>query len=504
LDQKVEHPAGTESEAPRPARRVWTGVRSRYRDLGLPAKLLILTILFVMLAEIMIFVPSIANYRVNWLTDRLRSAQLASLAAEASPEGAVPQALRDELLRTAQVRAVALKRNEQRQLILAAEPMPAVDATYDLSFTGPNAPGVSARQRIMQVWDAMEVLFSKGDRTLRVIGQPREGAGVLIEVVLPEAPLRAAMVKFGLNILVLSIIISVITAALVYFALNSMLVRPMLRLAANMQRFSQRPEDASRIITPSVRKDEIGTAERELAQMQSELHQLLNQRSRLAALGLAVSKINHDLRNLLANTQLLSDRLISSPDPTVQSFAPKLIASLDRAIAFCNDTLRFGRVEEAAPRREMIRLRPLAEEVGEGLGLSPSTRVTMVVAIEDALHIDADRDQLYRVLSNLVRNSLQAIEAQRADGPGTITIAARRHMRMTLIRLSDTGPGVPERARAHLFQAFQGSVRKGGTGLGLTIARELVVAHGGELRLAEGTASGAVFEIEIPDRAPTE
>ena len=327
---------------------------------------------------------------------------------------------------------------------------------------------------------------------------------MLIEMVLPEAPLRAAMLKFGLNILVLSIIISMITAALVYLALNALLVRPMMRLAANMQRFSQRPEDASRIIVPSVRKDEIGTAERELAQMQSELHQLLNQSSRLAALGLAVSKINHDLRNLLANTQLLSDRLTSSPDPTVQSFAPKLIASLDRAIAFCNDTLRFGRAEEAAPRREMFRLRPLAEEVGEGLGLSPTSRVEIVVGIDQDLLIDADRDQLYRVLSNLVRNSLQAIEAQRADGPGTISIAARRHMRTTLIRLSDTGPGVPERARAHLFQAFQGSVRKGGTGLGLTIARELVVAHGGELRLADGPESGAIFEIEIPDRDPTE
>lgn len=504
MDQKVEHPAGTASEAPRPTRRVWQRVRSRVRDLGLPGKLLILTIVFVMIAEVLIFVPSIANYRVNWLTDRLRSAQLASLAAEASPEGVVPQALRDELLRTAQVRAVALKRDHQRQLILAAESMPPVDATYDLSFASPNASGVSASQRLAQVWDAMEVLFSKGDRTLRVIGQPREGAGVMIEVVLPEAPLRAAMLKFGLNILLLSIIISVITAALVYFALNALLVRPMLRLAANMQRFSQRPEDASRIITPSLRKDEIGTAERELAQMQSELHQLLNQRSRLAALGLAVSKINHDLRNLLANTQLHSDRLMSSPDPYVQSFAPKLIASLDRAIAFANDTLRFGRVEEAAPRREMIRLRPLAEEIGDGLGLSPTSRVVMVVEIDHDLLIDADRDQLYRVLSNLARNSLQAIEAQRADGPGTISIAARRHMRTTLIRLSDSGPGVPERARVHLFQAFQGSVRKGGTGLGLTIARELVVAHGGEIRLAEGTASGAVFEIEIPDRDATE
>jgi signal transduction histidine kinase len=268
-----------------------------------------------------------------------------------------------------------------------------------------------------------------------------------------------------------------------------------------MQRFSERPEDASRIISPSERKDEIGTAERELAHMQAELQHLLNQRSRLAALGLAVSKINHDLRNLLANTQLLSDRLVSSPDPTVQSFAPKLIASLDRAIAFCNDTLRFGRAEEPAPRRELIPLRSLAEEVGEGLGLSPSTRVVLVIGIEHDLIVDADRDQLYRVLSNLVRNSLQAIEAQRSDGPDTITMSALRNARTTHIRLSDTGPGVPERARAYLFQAFQGSVRKGGTGLGLAIARELILAHGGDLRLAENAAgTGAIFEIDIPDR----
>ncbi len=480
-------------------------VRSRVQKLGLPGKLLVLTILFVMLAEVLIFVPSVANYRVNWLTERLRSAQLASLAADASPQGAVPQGLRDELLRTAQVRAVALKRNDQRQLILASDPMPAIDATYDLSPPAADEMISPISRRMRQVWDALAVLFSNGDRTLRVVGLPHEGAGVLIEIVLPEAPLRKAMLKFGLNILLLSIIISVITAALVYFALSTLLVRPMLRLASNMQSFSERPEDASRIISPSERKDEIGTAERELAHMQTELHHLLNQRSRLAALGLAVSKINHDLRNLLANTQLLSDRLMSSPDPTVQSFAPKLIASLDRAIAFCNNTLRFGRAEEPAPRRELIPFRSLAEEVGEGLGLSPSSRVVLAIAVDDNLIVDGDRDQLYRVLSNLVRNSLQAIETQPqrgGDGPGTITIAAWRNARTTHVRLSDTGPGVPERARVHLFQAFQGSARKGGTGLGLTIARELVIAHGGDLRLVESTAErGAVFEIEIPDRA---
>lgn len=501
LDLKVEQPAELDIAAPSGFRGALARVRSRLKRLGLPAKLLILTLLFVALAEVLIFLPSVANHRVNLLTERLRSAQLASLAADVNPQGVVPQALRDELLRTAQVRAVALKRNDQRQLILAADPMPAVDATYDISPPSPDDMISPFSRRMGQIWDALVVLFSDGHRTLRVIGLPHEDAGVLIEVVLPEAPLRKAMLKFSLNIIVLSIIISAFAAALIYFALNSLLVRPMLRLASNMLNFSERPEDASRIILPSDRQDEIGIAERELAHMQTELHHLLNQRSRLAALGLAVSKINHDLRNLLANTQLLSDRLVSSPDPTVQSFAPKLIASLDRAIAFCNDTLRFGRAEEPAPRREIIPLRSLAEEVGEGLGLSPSTRVVLTIAVEDDLIVDADRDQLYRVLSNLVRNSLQAIEAQRGDAGGMITIAARRGPGTTHIRLSDTGPGVPERARAHLFQAFQGSARKGGTGLGLTIARELVVAHGGDLRLAESTADhGAVFEIDIPDR----
>lgn len=475
-------------------------LRSGLRTLGLPAKLLVLTTLFVMLAEVLIFVPSVANYRINWLMDRLRAAQLASLAAEASPEGSVPAALRDELLKTAQVKAVALKRNARRQLILTTEMPPAIDATYDLTVMGRAALGDGIGHRASIIWDAVEVLFRTNTRMLRIIGQPGEGAGDTIEVVLPEAPLRAAMISFGLNILWLSIIISMITAALVYFALTVMLVRPMMRIASNMQRFSERPEDQSRIMMPSARTDEIGVAERELASMQSQLSHLLHQRSRLAALGLAVSKINHDLRNLLANTQLLSDRLVSSPDPTVQSFAPKLIASLDRAIAFCNNTLHFGRAEEPPPRREVIPLKPLAEEVGDGLGLGPATRIALVLAISEEVTVDADRDQLYRVLSNLVRNAVQAVETHRADGGGLVSIVARREEGVTAIRLSDNGPGVPPRARAFLFQAFQSSARKGGTGLGLAIARELIIAHGGDLRLIDSD-EGAVFEIDLPDRA---
>ncbi len=493
MDQKVD----TTDRVELARRGGTTAPPARFTRLGLSAKLLVLTTLFVMLAEVLIFVPSVANFRNNWLLDRLMAAQLASLAAEVSPTGAVPEKLRAELLRTAQVRAVALKRNDQRLLVLQSDMPVAIDQTYDL--TQLKKGGLVGR--LGAIGDALGVLVSSGDRMLRIIGQPADDAGDLIEMVIPEAPLRKAMWGFALNILGLSVIISIITAALVYMALNQLLVRPMMRIARNMVRFAENPEDRSRIISPSARSDEIGVAERELAHMQTELAQLLSQKSRLAALGLAVSKINHDLRNLLANTQLLSDRLTSTPDPTVQRFAPKLIASLDRAIAFCNDTLRFGKAAERPPEREEIALRELVDEVADGLDLPREGGIGWDVAVHAALRVDADREHLFRVLNNLIRNAIQALEAQPGGDVPCVRVAASRLGRSVTITVSDNGPGIPPKAREHLFQAFQGSVRKGGTGLGLAIAQELIVAHGGTLRLLDRTP-GATFEIVIPDRIP--
>src|SRR5262245_48709548 len=290
------------------------------RGVGLSAKLLLLTIVFVMLAEVLIFVPSVANFRISWLTDRITAAQLAALAAEAVPGGVVPDGLRTELLRTAQVRAVALKRSNERRLVLPPDGGSQVDETFDFRASArPTGLWNGLTLRLKLIWEALSVFWGPEGRTIRVIGEPRMNPGDFIEVVLPEAPLRAAMVRYGLNVMGLSVIISVITAALVYFALNGLFVQPMMRMARNMLSFSQNPADASRIILPTERKDEIGTAERELAHMQSELTQTLQQKNRLAALGLAVSKISHDLRNMLASAQLLSDRLAMMSKPFVMA-----------------------------------------------------------------------------------------------------------------------------------------------------------------------------------------
>lgn len=472
---------------------------------GLPSKLLVLTILFVMLAEVLIFVPSIANYRVNWLTGRLASARLAALAATAFPGGAVPPAVKRELLTTAQVRAVAIKRDATRRLVLPSESPIAIDASYDLRRMPPKSVLDATARQFRLIGDALYVFVAPDDRIIRVYGRPMIAPGSasasdqeFVEIVMSEAPLRAAMIQHGLNILILSIIISVIAAALVYFALIRVLVQPMMRLTQSMLHFSDKPEDPTRVIEPSARLDEIGVAERELQQMQLQLAQALQQKNRLAQLGLAVSKINHDLRNMLSSAQLMSDRLASLPDPTVQRFAPKLIASLDRAINFCNSSLTFGRAQEAPPRRDIFPLAPLAEEVGEGLDL-PRPRLDWRVDIAPTLQIDADRDHLFRILNNLCRNAVQAIEGQGDGASGEIVLSAKRESRRVIIDLVDDGPGVPEQARANLFRAFQGGFRKGGSGLGLAISSELVAALGGTLSMRD-VPKGAAFRIEIPDR----
>jgi signal transduction histidine kinase len=500
--------AGPLSRALAGVRAGWQRLRQRFggrlNHLSLSAKLLFLTALFVMLAEVVIFVPSIANFRTTWLNDRLTASQLAAVAAEAFPGGEVPPALRDELLRTAAVKRISVKRNEQRRLVLNEDMDTPIDATYDLRMSNSIEGGLfgSALLRLGLIKDALAVFVLPDSRMIRVIGHATMMPGQEVDIVLPQAPLKDAMVRFGLNILGLSILISALAGGLIYLTLRRLLVEPLTRLTDNMLAFSAKPEDASRIIVPSSRRDEMGTAERELAHMQGELNQILAQKNRLAALGLAVSKINHDMRNMLANAQLLSDNLTSVQDARVQRFAPKLIATLDRAIAFCNDTLKFGRAAEAPPRRDLLLARPLAEEVVEGLGLPRHGTIDVNIEIGAQLRIDADRDHLYRILANLVRNAAQAIEAQTPPQAGTITIRATRGDRRATVSISDDGPGMPAVARAHLFEAFQGSTRRGGSGLGLAIAHELVTMHGGTLSLADASTEqrGTTFLITLPDR----
>jgi len=466
-----------------------TGLRGMAVRLGLSDRLLILTILFVMIAEVLIYVPSIANFRINWLNDKLSDAHTAALVLEATAQ--VPEEVAKQVLDSIGARAVAMKMGQARRLLMVGDMPPSVDHEIDMR----DVPWHRA------VTDAFGTLLSTQNKVVRVIGHAPMG-GEYVEIIMDERPLRTAMLRFSVNILLLSLIISAITAALVYLALHYLFVQPLHRLTANMTAFRADPENPARIIGASGRQDEIGTAERELAGMQRELGQLLQQKNRLAALGLAVSKINHDLRNLLASAQLFSDRLSGVPDQQVQRFAPKLMRALERAIAFCESTLSYGRAQEPPPDRRPIALEPLVEEVRESLELAPDTPIRWISAVERGLTVDADPDQLFRILLNLARNAVQALESRDARDPGRdqIRITGRREGAVVEIEVADTGPGIAETAREHLFEPFKSSTRTGGSGLGLVIAAELVRAHDGEIRLVEGTI-GATFRVTVPDRA---
>jgi signal transduction histidine kinase len=467
-----------------------TAAANRVR-LGLSGKLLVLTVLFVMVAEVMIYVPAIANFRVNWLNDRLAAAHTAALVLDAAPSGMVPDSLARQILNSVGARAVAMKMGNQRRLLAASEVPSKIDHDIDMR-------DVTAWQAVS---DAFSTLLMSRPAVMRVVG-PAPMGGDFLEIVMDETPLRSAMLRFSGTILLVSLLISIISATLVFFALHYMFVRPLRRLTDNMTSFRADPENPARIISASGRTDEIGTSEDELATMQRELASMLHQKNRLAALGLAVSKINHDLRNLLAGAQIFSDQLLNSADPKVQRFAPKLMRSLERAIAFCQSTLSYGAALEPPPERRKIPLDPLIEEVHEALGLGIEVPIRWIVAVEKGMTVDADHDQLFRILVNVSRNAMQALQARGSGDPARdqIRITGRREGAVAVIEVSDTGPGISDKARAHLFEAFQGSTRSGGTGLGLAIAAELAQAHGGDIRLIEGTI-GATFRITIPDGA---
>lgn len=491
MDARLPWKAQQEADAPAQTGAPQGGGRSPapQRGIGLTAKLVVVTIVFVMAIGIASFVPSLAAFRQRFLEDRLASARAASVLLDSSIWSDVPRKVQDDLLSAVGATAIVVRTGSATRLLAAVEMPPTVDETADLRVT----------DTLESIRDAFTTLLAQSPRTLRVIGPTQDGEN--LELVISDRPLRAAMLHFAGNILVLSALISILAAIPIYISLQRLFVRPMRRLSQAMVRFSEDPEDKSRIILPSGRTDEIGVAEAELAAMQSQLSDTLSQKRHLADLGLAVSKVNHDLRNLLASAQLFSDRIAALPDPTVQRFAPKLIATLGRAIDYCQTTLAYGRAREREPNRRLVALTRVARDVAEVLGLDQHSSIRFESRIEPGFEIDADPDQLFRVLLNLCRNAVQAMDGD-AD-PAVIRrllIESSRRGAVAVIRVCDTGPGVPEKAQENLFQAFQGGVRPGGTGLGLAIAAEIVRAHGGTIALVEQTGPGAAFEIAVPDR----
>lgn len=453
---------------------------------SLSARLLLLTIAFVLLGEILIYVPSISRFRKVYIEERIAAGHLATLSLEASASGRIGRELEDELVSHAGVLSVTLHAPRAR-LMLGR--LPAVERVFDLRSATPWS----------LIVDAFDALLKGGDRTIRVLASSPHDPGLLVDISMREQALRNAMVDYSWRIFNLSIVLSLLTAFLVYLSLQLLMVLPLRRITESVMAFRTRPEDTGIALKASSRRDEIGLVQTELADMQSGLRQALAQKTRLAALGTAVSKINHDLRNLLANAMLLSDSLDVSQDPKVKQIAPRLVESMERAAKLCSDTLNFARAEKVEPEKRRFALKDLIDEVIATIDGRAASPIRWRNDVDDGTMVLADRDQLFRVLMNVGRNAQQAMQGRSDDKEASlVSFMAWQSGRELQIEVADTGPGIPENARGHLFEAFSGSTRPGGTGLGLAIAREMLRAHGGDIALDRSDADGTTFTLRLP------
>ncbi len=461
---------------------------------SLSTKLFLLAAAFILVAEIVVLVPSVARERNDLLHARIEAAYLVSLALEGPSEVAWEEFVVRQLFSTANILGVTVNQGDIRTLILTPEIDPHGPPTMlrvDLHDQNPTE----------QILDSWKTVFSNGNDLIQVTGAPRFAPDNEVDIIVSQSALRADLLLYARKVLWLSLLMSSLTALFLFWALNEIIVRPVERLTKSMADFELDPNQKSHIHVPSGRNDEIGTAEKNLTAMQQKLYDLLNEHRRLAALGAGISKISHDLRNILASAQLMSDRLTKSDDPSVRKLSPRLISALDRAIALSRNTLTFGRMEERVLNKASVNVRNLIAEVFDD---SAAMGIEMHNDIDAEFSIYADRAHLYRSFFNLVHNAVEAMAPDETPpcAPekmiGSITASAEHSDNALRIQLADTGPGIPDYASTQLFEPFKGSKKPGGSGLGVAISAEIIRAHGGTIALIENSATGAVFEITLP------
>ncbi|MGC9269771.1 sensor histidine kinase [Acidiphilium sp.] len=457
--------------------------RPRRARHSLSARLLWLTVAVTLIVEVMILLPSLGRERIAWLTNRVTEAHLAALTVSTAPHGVVDLSTRNELLRLSGTEAIRLV--EGGRSILVLPPRGTVHAEGQIN--------IAHETLIGSMFRAVAVLMNLEPTDILVTSPSPLQKGVIVQIVVHNPILADHLRRYVEHIAALSVAIALLTGLMVFLALDRLLVLPMRRLTESIATFRADPEHAAPLAMPPrkrFRDDEIALAASELASMQTELRAALWRNARLAALGTAVAKISHDLRNILASALLVADRLSGSTDPGTRRAATTLVTAVERATELVTKTLTFAREGPPALLRAAFPLADLVGEVAEQVTAQAET-VTIKADIPAGLAPPLDRSQMFRALFNLTRNAAEA-------GASHITVRARCDGAMVTIDIEDDGPGLPEQARANLFRPFTGSARRGGTGLGLAIARDLVRAHGGDLDLVATSAHGTLFRITLP------
>ncbi len=454
----------------------------------LSVRILLLTVGVVLLTELLVFLPGLAWERRVWLTSRATWSHIAALSAARAPGGSVDPSTREELLRLAGTLAVVLHEPQGDVLALKADPTIVPSKTIDLRTE--TELGGMAR--------AVRTLFGPGRGIIQLRAVSPMHKSTVVELLAPESRLRRALLDFSRTFLGLALPIAALTGAFVYFAVLLLLVRPIRRITDSIVAFRANPErtpplDPNRLTF--VPGGEISVAGHELAAMQRDLRTALWRNARLAALGAAIAKVSHDLRNSLSPALLSAERLEMHPDPAVRRSGATLVRAVDHATEMVGRMLDFAR--EVPPQLAIttVDLRALAEEAGQ----SPQLNAAHVIVnrVPPGVEAVADRALLMRVILNLLRNAIEA-GATRAE----IRVGDRTPDGSLVIEIADNGPGLPAEVQAKLFRPFITSGKPGGTGLGLAIAADLMRAQGGRVTLGASGGAGTVFRLTLPSGLP--
>ena len=479
---EIDHPEGDAAPASAPE-----GGKARFLS-GLRGRLLISTAAFVLIAVSLAYPVLAGSYRNNWLEERGQAAQIAALAVEAAPDGRVGDELSRQLLERAQVVSVAVQEQDFRGEILP----PAIDISGDLVVID-----LRTENFVDGIAGAFSHMFAPRGRFLRILLSPSLTRDEVMEVIVQEQGLKDGLIAFSRTLLLLSLLIAAMVGALVYFAIYRLVIQPMRRLTLGIVRFANAPEGAE--FEPMPRgADEMRRANVALQAMQKTVSAAFRQRKRLAELGEAVAKINHDLRNSLSAAQIVSEGLAESEDPRVRRAAPRLERAIQRAVNLAEATLSHARQDPSAPNLCTVNLIPAIDEAAVE-GLAGAGEIEWKLDATGPVNAVADVDHVHRIVANLVRNAARAIRDQKDRScPGKISARVFLDGDSAVVEVADNGPGVPAMVVGRLFQPFAGSASRGGAGLGLAIARELARGMKGELVMSSNGSEGAAFTLRVP------
>ncbi len=480
---------------------------------SLSTQLLVLTVVVVLITEIIIMIPSVANHHRSWLNMRAQAAYLVGIALEDIQQDTIQEKMVDKIFGTADIKGIIIQTTDGAKTIQS----PSINQPITDNRQVINLKEYSTSATIFDTWKTVagggsEYIEILGNTDAHTLGNPLSN-----HIILSRSDLRKNLRRYALNILGLSLVISIITACFVFWSLDNLIIRPVSIMRKNMTAFEADPENPDNILRPSDRLDEIGEAQRGLSMLEQRSQDILGERKRLAALGAGISKISHDLRNILASAQLMSDRLVASEDPRVKKLSPRLVDALDRAITLSRETLNYGRLSPEILNIETINLHELIENVFDD---TASMYVTMKNEVPEGLKVKIDRTQFYRGLTNMIKNAVEALspddlKTKNTEDPiactecdNVITVSARvdenRLQPLTIIEIADNGPGLPDSAKEFLLEPFKGSHKAGGSGLGIAITSEIMKAHGGDFTLEKSDDTGATFQIIIPAPIPKE